>query len=377
MSNSSSSQNSRVFAPYVVLAQDTSRLFITIKTGEGYSIASGITGGDVIRFNPQYAAAGITGQYVKSQANTDENAEVVGVVETKSNNIYTVVTHGSILYPPSRLTGICGAGGGLDILFLDYNVAGGLTGTIDITTTGEKIIKPVFQIAPHGTYNGLVVNYIGYKTGNAATVSSNPAGAGNIQFVNDGVTPASNWLNVSEDQSVQVALFSDLYGVYGNTNGPFIERITVTSTPSTALIGRTIYQLSGGSQINTGTIVGVDTSNKYIDAQKVSNASLMTVPGTVYVATSGSGQLFSATASEVYEFTVPAVVSSNVITQNSSPLIPYVETTNTATVTVPGALSVTSMSISGILELGSITDVETRINTMQSQIDTINARLNL
>ena len=103
----------------------------------------------------------------------------------------------------------------------------------------------------------------------------------------------------------------------------------------------------------------------------------MTVPGTVYVATSGSGQLFSATASEVYEFTVPAVVSSNVITQNSSPLIPYVETTNTSTVSVPGALSVTSISVSGILELGDITDVETRINTMQSQIDTINARLNL
>ena len=65
------------------------------------------------------------------------------------------------------------------------------------------------------------------------------------------------------------------------------------------------------------------------------------------------------------------------ITQNSSPLIPYVETTNTSTVSVPGALSVTSISVSGILELGDITDVETRINTMQSQIDTINARLNL
>jgi len=377
MSNSSSSQNSRVFSPYIVLAQDTSRLFITIKTGEGYSIAAGITGGDVVRFDPEYTGGGLTGQYVKSQADTDEHAEVVGIVETKSNNTYTVVTHGSILYPPSRLTGICGAGGGLDVLFLDYNIAGGLTGTIDVDDTSSKIIKPVFQIAPHSTYNGIVVNYIGYKAGNAAVVESVPFGAGDVRFLTSSATPSNNWLNVSTDQSLLKESYSDLYAIYGNSGGPFVERITVTSTPSATLIGKIAYQLSGGSQINTGTVISVDAAQKYIHVQKVANKSLMSVSRTIYISTSGSGQSFSATSTQVYQFTVPAIVTNNASTQGGNNLIPYIETTNNTYISVPDSLNINSMNISGILTLGNITDMETRINYMQSQIDSINTRLNL
>ena len=53
-SRSSSSINTRVFAPTTILTQDTRRLAFTIKSsGDGYTMESGITAGDVIRYNPK------------------------------------------------------------------------------------------------------------------------------------------------------------------------------------------------------------------------------------------------------------------------------------------------------------------------------------
>ncbi len=93
-----SSQNTRVFAPHVILQQDTTRLAITLTTGQGYTLASGLTAGDVIRYDPTNK------QYLKAQADTEENAEVVGVIESGKTAPYTVVIAGSIAYPSERLT---------------------------------------------------------------------------------------------------------------------------------------------------------------------------------------------------------------------------------------------------------------------------------
>ena len=170
---SSSNLNTRVFSPYVVLKQDSSRLAFTIKAGEGYTLNSGITTGSVIRFDPSITATGITGGYTLSRANTDVNSEVVGVVESISGGAYTVVASGSINYPADKLNQITSGGnGGIDVLFLSDTVDGGLTGTIDVSSGQEKIVKPVIQVAKHGNYNGIVTNYIGYKTGTEITAQS-------------------------------------------------------------------------------------------------------------------------------------------------------------------------------------------------------------
>ena len=165
MANTSTNINARIFSPYVVIGgEEKRRLLLTLKSSEGYSINSGITLGDVIRYSPSLNG------YTLSQANTDENAEVVGIVESISGDAYNIVASGSVKYPVSRLNAIVGGGaGGVDVLFLDEKVAGGLTGTINIDT-GEKLVKPVLQVAPHGEYNGIVLNQIGYKTGNRAVL---------------------------------------------------------------------------------------------------------------------------------------------------------------------------------------------------------------
>ena len=78
------SQNTRIFAPQVYLTQDTTRLMIKLKSGEGYTIPSGLTLGDVIRYDPQ------TIGYTLSSANNEQNAEVVGVIESISSGEYVL-----------------------------------------------------------------------------------------------------------------------------------------------------------------------------------------------------------------------------------------------------------------------------------------------
>lgn len=131
-----------------------------------YSSAPGITVGNVIRYD--VAATG----YTASKANTPESAEVFGVVESYSSttNSFNVVMGGSINLPVGYLsymsTDPTGAGGGNDIFFLSGLTAGKLQNLApdDIT----HIIKPIYQVAPHGSYTGIITNYSGYRLGGDA-----------------------------------------------------------------------------------------------------------------------------------------------------------------------------------------------------------------
>jgi len=366
----SSSFNTRIFSPYIVLSgAPSSRFAITLKQGEGYTLpATGITFGDVLRYDP-------TNGYTLSQANKEENAEVVGIVENISGTNYTVVVYGSMVYPSARLAEVVqGAAGGVDVLFLDKDVRGGLTGTIDLTTTSEKIVKPVFQVAPHGSYNGVVINYIGYKTGNQALVDNENAllSTGSIFYSAPGTTPGSNWIRIDSDVKVIKADYPDLYEIYSDRNGPIEEKIVISSgTVTTSLVNEEIYQLNGGTRINQGTITSVDVANSiiYVEKTTFSNGGptlngLMNVSNALYV----SANTFSASSSGIYKFTIPAISSASVPTQNGVSLIPYIKGYEISTVKVPANLNITTLDVDGNLAVGALTDLENEIISIKDRL---------
>ena len=385
-SNSSSSQNTRIFAPYAILRQDTSRLAISITTGQGYSIVSGITLGDVVRFNPLYASGGLTGQYVKSQADSDENSEVLGIVESISSNYYTIVTHGSVTYPSARLSGLCGGAGGVDILFLDSGISGGLTGNVVDDGGTEVIVKPVLQLAPHGVYNGVVVNYIGYRIGTTIPGGKSllaPAGADNliaagvIQYASTDAPLSTNWIDVSSSVLLNKNDYSELYDIYGTSNGLYNEIITTSTTPSSGLVGKLAYQIVGSVQVNQGTVIAVDSANKQITISKKSDISLMNT-GQVYFANVSGGSIttLTITATDVLQFTVSAIDFPPTITQGNLSLIPYINSSGVSpNINIPTNLLVTNLTITGTCAVGEITNLETKIQSLETQIDILNARL--
>ena len=389
--NSSSSQNTRIFAPYAILTQDTSRLAIKISTGQGYSIVSGITAGDVIRFNPLFASGGLTGQYVKSQADTNTNSEVLGVVESVSGNNYTVVTHGSILYPSARLVGVCAGAGGVDVLFLDAGISGGLTGTVVTSTTGA-IVKPVIQLAPHGFfYNGVVVNYIGYKSGSdpsGASPTFTSSGentrtdlgtldAGAIQYFSPQAELSSNWLDISSSVLISKTLYPELFAIYQTNNGPYTEVLTVSSSPSILLVNKTAYQLVNGIRANVGTVTAVDSTNKQITITKTAN-SLMNIPGDIIFANVSGGTITTlrGTATEVSKFSISAIDSVIKPMQGTDELVPYINVSSIKpTLNIPANVYFNTLTVGGTCAIGAITNLENKISSLQSQIDTINNRL--
>jgi hypothetical protein len=147
-----------------IIVNPSSRLIIKLPVN---TFDSGITGGDVIRFDT------VGNKYKKSLADTPSNAEVFGIVENiNSDKSANVVINGSINYPESKLVDKAVVGeeinlGGNDIYFLSGYTAGLLENKI---TDDKIVIKPVLQKALHGAYNGIFRNYLGYKQGNLNSI---------------------------------------------------------------------------------------------------------------------------------------------------------------------------------------------------------------
>lgn len=364
---STSSQNTRVFAPHVILQQNTTRLTMTLSPGEGYTLESGLTGGDVVRYNPN------TLSYVKSQANSEINAEVVGVIESGITAPYTVVVSGSIKYPQEKLSPIIeGGDSGVDILFLSDTVAGGLTGTIDVTES-IKIVKPVMQIAKHGEYNGIVVNYIGYKTGSAAQAEDAPQFTGSIVFGPRGI--ASNiYIPLETDQVLNPTQNSQIFSFFGTAAGPWLEALIISSGPALNTSLKTnqakVYQVKNGVTVNNGYVEDIDLVNSILYVRKGGGVAAMdSTLGSVYI--NGAAYGFSSTGVE--DFFVPKVDSS-AITQNGEPLIAYLKITDQVNVSLPADLSTNSITANTLLTVNGV-DVEAKLNELEVKINLLNSRV--
>lgn len=362
---STSNQNTRVFAPHVILKQDTTRLAINLRSGEGYTLPTFIAG-DVIRYDPNDLS------YKKSQADSEQNAEVFGVVEAASSGTAVVVVSGSINYPSSRLNEILdGGAGGKDILFLSDTVAGGLTGTIDLQDGSVKIIKPVLQVAPNSSYNAVVVNYIGYKTGSSAEEQQAAMISGGVVFGKEGLDN-DLFLDISEDRLLSVSDYSVLYENYGTAGGNYQELVTVSSgILNNGYENKQVYQLTpAGTKIKTGTVKTVNTVLKTMVIEKSPSVGVMDINSPVYV--NGTPLVLSSTA--ITHFTVPKVETPE-ITQDGESLVPYIKLKESSSVKIPSEILVNTLTANTKISVGGIADLEARINTLQNQINLLNDRV--
>jgi hypothetical protein len=155
MPSCSNSSNINSTINTLSVSQGGSRLLVSVP------YVSGLTLGDVIRYDIS------TSGYTASKANLAENSEVFGVIESYDSvsSKFGVVIYGSISLDSTKFAdmGYAGGSGGNDIYFLSGQTAGVLQNLVPSDL--EYVVKPIYQVSPHGSYSGVIVNYLGYKIG--------------------------------------------------------------------------------------------------------------------------------------------------------------------------------------------------------------------
>ena len=168
---------------------------------ETFSISHSFSVGDVVRFDTA------AGQWVKSQANTAENSEVVGVVSASSAGQFDVTYAGYITIPTIT--------NNYPVLFLDSAVAGGLTASPPSAI--GTVVKPVLTKSTSGS-GYVVTNYLGTQIGGSSTVSIDEIQpVGTVVPFAGSVVPDS-WL-ACDGNSYAVGTYPQLYAKLQNSSG--------------------------------------------------------------------------------------------------------------------------------------------------------------
>jgi len=167
--------------------------------------ANSFVSGDVVRYDPSVGAAGT---WYRSQANSAESAEVVGVVQNASATSFDVVYSGFI-----SLSGYAGVSA--PVLFLSAEVPGGLTSSPPSAL--GTVVKPVLtRTTTGGGY--VVTNYLGTQIGGSSTISVDEIQpVGTIMPFAGSVIP-DTWLECT-GASYAVVDYPELYLKLQNTSG--------------------------------------------------------------------------------------------------------------------------------------------------------------
>lgn len=368
--SSSSNIKATIISPTITVNASGNRILFVLKSSDaGYTIGSGITGGHVIRYDPQ------TYSYEKSSAKAADTAEVIGVVEniSVSSGItsYNVIASGLMTYPDINLipdlfspTGDCesitslgGGAGGKDIFFLSDGCTGNLQ-CLEPNTPGS-IVKPIIQRINLPGSNAIVLNYIGYEVGQEAEAQFPIDGlVGSVIDVPTQTIVPNGYLDISTQQLVNVADYPELYEIFEYRFGVYVERVFITTTPNTAWVPLLANAIQAG--INTGKIVGVNISQKYIDIER-SNTENLTDNG-VPIQITASGLATTSVlplSAALIKFTIPSTTpierffnstpaASGVIT-----LKPLMKVKNNLSfVSIPDGLKLAGLS------LGTLNNVE-------------------
>jgi microcystin-dependent protein len=176
--------------------------------------------GEVIRMSTDSS-----GLYVSAIADSAENAEAVGIVETATTSSFTVVTAGEINLNNVSYGDLPSVAG--DVYFLSSTVAGQLTTTAP-SVTGT--IKKTMMIGVEQG-KGMVVNYIGLVSGFDATDSVRLEGIqplGSIIPYAGDIKETSNipigWL-LCDGEQFNSADFPELALLLGETHGPRVGNL--------------------------------------------------------------------------------------------------------------------------------------------------------
>jgi microcystin-dependent protein len=168
-------------------------------SGHGFSV------GTVIRYNP----SGTPKLYVPAQADSAENAEVLGIVNAVTDANTFELTYGGYLEMPA-FSGIS-----FPVMFLSGVCAGGLTS--NPPSALGQVIKPV--ATKHPTLDGFVLNnYLGTQIGGSSTVGIDQVQpVGSIMPFAGSAIPDS-WLECN-GTTYSVSEYPELYGAIQYTTG--------------------------------------------------------------------------------------------------------------------------------------------------------------
>ena len=296
MPSCSNSSNINSSINSLSVTQGGSRLLVSVP------YIAGLTNGQVIRYD-----VATTG-YTASKANLAETSEVFGVIESydASSSTFGVVIYGSVNLDSSKFAdmGSGGGSGGNDIYFLSGLTAGKLQNLAP--TDLNHVVKPVYQISPHGAYTGVVVNYLGYKIGGDIQASFLDAESiGNTQLVIGSTTFEEGYVDASLSHELPIADYPEFYAKYSTSYG-FVERITTTeSIPGSVITNLPVTQTVSAY---SGKIVSVDYANKYIYVFRNPSASLASTNKQISIATSSTASTkLTVSTTSIYSVYTPVV----------------------------------------------------------------------
>lgn len=375
MPSCSNSSNIQASINTLSVTQGGSRLLVSIP------YVSGLTLGQVIRYD-----VATTG-YTASRADLAETSEVFGVIESYDSNAnkFNTVIYGSVSIDSTRLAdmGSGGGSGGNDIYFLSGATAGKLQNLAP--TNVNHIIKPVYQISPHGSYTGVIVNYLGYRIGGEIQASfENDTNLGSLQTLLGDSDFEVGFLDASISHELPISDYPEFYDKFEKQFG-FVERITVSETvPGSITANLAVTQTTSSY---TGTITSVDYANKYIYILRKSNTDLASTSKQISITTTSATVKLTPTATTVYSVFTPVINltqpiaiygkdGSNVsVTQNVRVGIkvkPQGVQVSVPTNVTTASLKATELKI-GVAE----DDLETLLDNFETRIAAIESRLRM
>jgi hypothetical protein len=365
MPSCSNSSNITSLINNISVTQGGSRLVVGV-TG------SGLTSGQVIRYDIT------TSGYTASKADNSANAEVFGVIEgyNSTTSSYDAVIYGSIIYPTAKLAdmGSAGGSGGNDIYFLSGQTAGVLQNLAPENL--DHIVKPIYQAAPHGSYTGVVVNYLGYKiSGEVLASSLDGESVGGLQTIIGNSTFDDGYVDASVSHQLAIEDYPEFYDTFNTTYG-FIEKLTVSTSetiPGSVTSEKTVTQ---SSSAYSGTVSTVDYANKIIYVSRPANASLASTNKKVNIA----GTQTTITNSQVYAVYTPKIrISEPLVIQTNDGSNPVTQTIKVgikvkptqSRVSIPTTISANTINTTTLLLGPSGDNVSTVLSNILSRLTTI------
>lgn len=363
---------------------------LAFKQDTSISWNSGITAGDVIRYDV------VSKEFSKSISNPYYNsgfdlslAEVVGIVEkiekTGGITYATVVTHGLMNYPSllqliSGISSSSGQAGGTDVLFLSPTTPGGIT--FEIEEGQRYIAKPILQVCPtsDGTYNSIVINYLGYETGEneSASLVTSEGQVGELKLIPSDIVTPIGWIETTDNKYLPVKENSSAYALYGTSYGAK-EKITVNATSSyvSSLLNKQIRPIFDSINPNKGygsfvTVVEVFPLDNQIVVEHITGSYLWNNNTKYEISENvgGTNKLFVVGA-EVVEFKTPKVETN--ITVNTEKSIQKYKTIvrikpDTRVSYLPTSIKFNDIEVSGTLGTENIADVDAKLVDLENRI---------
>jgi len=332
---------------------------------------SGITAGTVVRYNVP------TSGWTASKADDAASSEVFGVVESYDTATakYNVVIYGSISLNSSVLAdmGSGGGSGGNDIYFLSGVTAGRLQNLAP--TNLSHIVKPVYQAAPHGSYSGVIINYLGYRIGGDIESTEEDGDLGNIQIVVGSNNFSEGYVDASISHELPIADYGEFYQKFGTQYG-YVEKLTLASIVANSVVENlTVTQL--GNSTYQGVITNVDRVNNFIYVYKLPGSGLASTNQNLLVTTNAGAVLsYSLTAAAIYATQSPIVKLPQPLIIEGKNTTDIPQTTKVGIkvkplgvlVSVPQKVTVNSLTATTITLGTGASDVESILNNYGARI---------